>query len=247
MKNGTNFAWVLLGSLAGAVGAYLLSRKGLKNDIRQRMEEDAGEAVMNAIGKYGEDRIRQTIDRKLTGDVVDKIRENCETKLEDRIFKSINSRANDSLDRSVKSVVESIAHDDIDQEVKYKLASSKKMIEDAIQKTTEDRTIDILKTVASNYAAEHMDPLFKKETENYLRAFSVKDLDLTIREIVCEKANDIFDTKVQAYIDRYLKNSIQNAIERRFQNLQSDPMGIFNDGKYVWKGGSWMAKWPNSI
>lgn len=243
MKNGTNFAWVLLGSLAGAVGAYLLSRKGLRNDIQRRMEEDAGEAVKNAIGKYGEDRIRQTIDQKLPNDIVDTIRENCESKLEERIFKEVRRKANDSLDRSVKSVVEEIAHDEIDQEVKYKLASSKKFLEDAIRETAKDQTIDILKTAASNYTAEHMEPLFKKAVENYLRAFSVKDLDMTIRDVIYEKANDIFDSKVQAYIDRQLKGSIQSAIERRFQNLQNDPMGIFTDSKYLWKGGTW----PNLI
>lgn len=243
MKNGTNFAWVLLGSLAGAVGAYLLSRKGLRNDIQRRMEEDAGEAVKNAIGKYGEDRIRQTIDQKLPNDIVDTIRENCESKLEERIFKEVKGKANDSLDRSVKSVVENIAHDDIDQEVKYKLASSKKFLEDTITKTAENESMKVLKMAASNYANEHMASLFKKEVEQYLRSLSFKDIDVMIRDIVCEKANDIFDSKVQMYIDRYLKSSIQNAIERRFQNLQSDPMGIFNDSKYVWKGGTW----PNLI
>lgn len=243
MKNGNNLAWALLGSLAGAVGAYLLSRKELKNVVRHRMEEDAEEAVMNAIGKYGEDGIRQAIENRLTDDVVNEIRKNCETRLEDRIFKLVSSKANDFLDRSVKSVVESIAHDDIDQEVKYRLASSKKFLEDTIQKTAEFQSANILKTAASNYAAEHMDSLLYKEVERYLRMLSSKDLDVMIRNVIYEKANDVFDSKVQAYIDRQLKGSIQSAIERRFQNLQNDPMGIFIDSKYAWKGGPW----PNLI
>lgn len=232
MKNRINFAWVLLGSLAGAFGAYLLSSKRLKNNILHQLEEDAGEAVQNAICKYGEDRIRQTIEQKLSNDVVNTIRENCESKLEKRIFADIKNKAKDSLDSSVKNVVESIAHDDIDQEVKYKLASSNRMIEEAIRNTTNNQVMDILSREAKEYAEKHMGALLKKEVEQYFRALSFKDLDVTIREIIYEKANDIFDSKVQAYIDRYLRSSIQNAIDRRFQNFQSEPV-------LTWKGGSW--------